>query len=739
MLPNMEQLKAYLEDIQGELNVLRDLFHQSFQAQGFNENPLECPEQQHAHAQTRHANTQHKLQDDYTHAYFRAQGILEEFKKKIDALSHPFKGSRILEPRSTEPFTVETSTTEPSITTSSVTHPSLAKPPASGKRAVSFSHAPGTKLSATDSPATESLSTTDPHATNSSLTIESFVPGFILHLPDLSNRLVPKLQTFVRDSHFSGKVSVGDLGIAPSEIMRIVRSLDIQSVYEVRHSPEESNWHIYTEKMTRAVLPQITDSEQPPADTKQYLEDLYNSPQTDPIPYFIGELPDFRCCMKLRSWFPSGPEVSNLGTLPGISTLWGYAGEPGSGSAFHCEDAYLRSYNLTLIGWKIWIMINPHSTQDFEDLVQRSAGCDHNRCDQFVRHHAIMFPPSKLDEESIAYDIIITGPGDMVLTDRRQYHAVINCTSSFAVATNFVFADEDPVPPNVSFCTNDGLFPLRVTIPKVQPTRPPKRKHIKDSPQVATQRKRASLSKTSPRLIAERPVITPLTSMQLLADHTTNAATIREFMGMVCEWRSADNNLRQELSKLGTCQTDNLERLNVLETVRKSCAQKSRLFSLLETLASVYLFRSLKRQNGLRKDLISTEAINTLLNAQGCKRPTKANRRQLQRKLIIYRKWDQFCGSPPDYPFDGILCFVSPAFEEHKLLINSELSLLKEEDYKQFYQRIRGIAHGDRLCQVGKGFQEAVFMSQEFPKRPFEDKKWDSVQTSTLAELLQLL
>ncbi|KAK3898891.1 hypothetical protein C8A05DRAFT_18591 [Staphylotrichum tortipilum] len=162
-------------------------------------------------------------------------------------------------------------------------------------------------------------------------------------------------------------------------------------------------------------LPDITNITKPSGDVEQDLEDLYRNLPKEPIPYYVGPLSG-SIARKLQSYFPSGSEVEQLGDTPGVSTLFGHVGEEASGTAFHCEDANLRSFNLTLIGWKIWIMIQPHHTAKFEDLVQRLTNCD-NGCDQFVRHTSVV--------ETVSLDVPLRRCQSLILHffSSLQYHA----------------------------------------------------------------------------------------------------------------------------------------------------------------------------------------------------------------------------------------------------------------------------------------------------------------------------
>jgi hypothetical protein len=63
-------------------------------------------------------------------------------------------------------------------------------------------------------------------------------------------------------------------------------------------------------------------------------------------------------------------------------------------------------------------LIKIYHTAKFEALVHRLTGYDSNY-DQFVRHAELIIPPSRLRAEKIEFDIICSGPGEMVLTQPR--------------------------------------------------------------------------------------------------------------------------------------------------------------------------------------------------------------------------------------------------------------------------------------------------------------------------------
>jgi hypothetical protein len=61
-------------------------------------------------------------------------------------------------------------------------------------------------------------------------------------------------------------------------------------------------------------------------------------------------------------------------------------------------------------------------------------------------------------KEEIEFRIELAGPGVMLATEPRQYHAVVNLTASFAIATNFVLPDEELIPYELVVCPRDGLY-----------------------------------------------------------------------------------------------------------------------------------------------------------------------------------------------------------------------------------------------------------------------------------------
>lgn len=62
----------------------------------------------------------------------------------------------------------------------------------------------------------------------------------------------------------------------------------------------------------------------------------------------------------------------------------------------------------------------------------------------------------------------------MMVTEPRQYHAVINLTASLAIATNFILPGEEAIPNRLVVCEQDGLNEIRN--PKISRLRRQQRK-----------------------------------------------------------------------------------------------------------------------------------------------------------------------------------------------------------------------------------------------------------------------
>lgn len=183
----------------------------------------------------------------------------------------------------------------------------------------------------------------------------------------------------------------------------------------------------------------------------------------DPVFYFVGpplderwnHLVDSGDC--LQGQLPSNVE--------GITSPYWHFGGKLSGTAFHKEDCDLRSMNLVLYGFKVWLIIDTQDTPRFEEWIRARWGQNSNYDDQWLRHLNLILPPSDLQKAQIRFRIICAGPGDMILTSPNQYHYVINITTSLAISINFLLPQEPIARKETLLCKDCGLYPLANQIP----------------------------------------------------------------------------------------------------------------------------------------------------------------------------------------------------------------------------------------------------------------------------------
>lgn len=175
--------------------------------------------------------------------------------------------------------------------------------------------------------------------------------------------------------------------------------------------------------------PDLDTVVEPPSDPESDFEPLIGQPPRGKIPYYVGPLSK----SELDRLFPSGTLSQLLGEITGSTTLYAHWGEGGSGTGYHCEDGNERSYNVNCSGYKFWVLVDPRDTAKFEDLCERLVPGQKGRglrCDQFVRHKCVVITLARLRAERIRFETVCAGPGDMVVTQPRQYHLVVNLTDS---------------------------------------------------------------------------------------------------------------------------------------------------------------------------------------------------------------------------------------------------------------------------------------------------------------------
>ena len=580
---------------------------------------------------------------------------------------------------------------------------------------------------------------------------------FNLGLDELGGTLIPKLQALAGNKDFGGKLRIKELPVSKEQLVSMVpgrENSEFRAYLAMGHAVDDvGTWRLSAYQMPAgANMPGLSGVDLPLAecDAEAYLENMYKNPPAGRIPYYVGTLHGDEA-VKLQQQFPSGKDICQLGDLAGITTLYGHMGAEGSGTAFHCEDAYMRSYNLTLVGIKIWIFIDPDFNEEFEELVKSATCCDSD-CNQFIRHAAVLFPLSVLREQKIGFRVISAGPGEMVVTRPREYHAVINRTTSFAIATNFVFPGEEPIRKSVITCVDDGLYHLQhpniVHLPNLVRRRPREGEEHHAPLAVRRNKPRAPAPKSADKA-DETPAVAdeegqrkdkgdPSNLAERLYKGTTSAASIRRFMGIVRLWRRDQSGVCKDLRSIGKGGEEQRHvKIQSLDRLIAACQQHSALFSLLETLASVRMYRQLGRT--LSK--VSPAAIDRLLQARGW---DKSRRPALVHELSGYRKWERLCTDEgrPGKSYEGILCFVPAAYNDSKEEVDvtrRDIVRMQNSVADGFRVMLYGFEHIERLCEVGSAFQRAVFGDDpDFAKRAFEKDDRDMGELE-LEELVKLL
>ncbi|KXJ85164.1 hypothetical protein Micbo1qcDRAFT_128443 [Microdochium bolleyi] len=99
-----------------------------------------------------------------------------------------------------------------------------------------------------------------------------------------------------------------------------------------------------------------------------------------------------------------GSKLQKMAEMAGINRSYEHIGQPLARTAFHIEDAGLRSINVTMYGFSSLIHIDPADRLQFEDLCLGNENRE-ERCDQGARHESIIVSLSTLDAARIRYRI----------------------------------------------------------------------------------------------------------------------------------------------------------------------------------------------------------------------------------------------------------------------------------------------------------------------------------------------
>ncbi|KAK3338501.1 hypothetical protein B0H65DRAFT_434724 [Neurospora tetraspora] len=540
---------------------------------------------------------------------------------------------------------------------------------------------------------------------------------------DLGLNLIANLHKLETDPHFRGKVcvSIADLGIDWKNLTKRALPLADHDQFAVQHDRDDdgfSRLYLSHSKTMTSInfdfdLNPLTDNE-----AKQFLQDVVESPPQNTIPYYVG--PIDTSGTPLASLFPSGA-LSILGDLPGINTLYMHMGERGSGTAFHCEDAQLRSYNLNIFGWKFWIMIDPNDTTKFERMLATKWAL--HKCDQSVRHLNIMVSPKRLLEEGIKFDIIRAGPGDLVITRPRQYHAVINQTPSLAIATNFTLLSEEAIPRGWVVCPEDGLYNKYQEHGNNENGNQNSENDTDSAISVGCGDAQIKVDSNT----KDTNTDTGIESGRQLASLTIDNGAILRFMSIVYAWDSADVTLKSSFASRKP--TDELSTARHYDNLRRKAQNLSILYTVLGMSASFRLSKVMKENQ--HRHRASGSCISAVLAGRGIE-DTPAARKAFTAEISQARKIMRMVEG-----YDGLLCFLPLGFGSGFTL--RALTRFSNKDLETFRATIARYESLMLLSEVGNEFLLSVWGEGEFRERLFQRRQLGELQNLPNEDLIKFL
>ena len=127
-------------------------------------------------------------------------------------------------------------------------------------------------------------------------------------------------------------------------------------------------------------------------------------------------------------------------SIPGVHSPYAYKAGPAFGAPFamHKDDFNLIAVNHLYEGEKLWLLIPPRFAPIFEQSVRRMASdLADRRCDQFLRHRAMYFSTSLLEQWGIEFHIIHQLRNETVVVLSNAYHQGFSNGPTFAEAVNY--------------------------------------------------------------------------------------------------------------------------------------------------------------------------------------------------------------------------------------------------------------------------------------------------------------
>ncbi|RSL84706.1 hypothetical protein CDV31_016673 [Fusarium ambrosium] len=295
---------------------------------------------------------------------------------------------------------------------------------------------PDTPLTSPDAPATDSPT------------------KFTISAADMGEGLVQVLDKFMSDPSFANQVSVPLPGIDPTEIQK---GLDVDYTHcqhtgvRFEAGPEaegyanifvsEDRHRLDWSKFRPGPVQEPTVEE-----AEEILDRFINNPPDHTIPYIIGHLKHSPFSKALNP----GPTILGDPGLKDLHHEYHHIGLDGSANRFHQEDGTwedesdgshgLCSYNEVYYGFKLWVIVQVHHISKFRDWAQATWNCAN--CSQGLSHQCLLIAPATLKRAGIDFRIVVSKPGEAVVTQPGQQHEIVNYGPCAARSMNFTRSGE---------------------------------------------------------------------------------------------------------------------------------------------------------------------------------------------------------------------------------------------------------------------------------------------------------
>lgn len=124
--------------------------------------------------------------------------------------------------------------------------------------------------------------------------------------------------------------------------------------------------------------------------------------------------------------------------LVGIHKPFLYVGSHITYFGFHLEDADLSSINYLHAGKpKVWYFVPTSEHAKLEHLANEFGKSVSTSCNNFIRHKALMIPPTTLRKNGIRFSRVVQHPNEFIVSFSGGYHSGFNCGINGAEAINF--------------------------------------------------------------------------------------------------------------------------------------------------------------------------------------------------------------------------------------------------------------------------------------------------------------